>query len=329
MPGNLPYKGDKSNLLVGMESDQGVIASPDRHMGLVLDNASMPDPEIDWIEERVLGGGRELYNKVEGQNLYEGGTINVAPYDGAPLAYLLGKEQGSGPVTLTALEEDIPPTQTIHAMLDAPASSSGPNLVREFYGCTPTSGQIQVGNDGELLCSLDYVAMGVDVTDTTTGDPPANKNPWVFTDTSSNLTLFGTSFARVNDFSLSVSNNIEQGRYIHDDNPEEPYELTYGPVDYQLNTTITVDDRSIYEELLEPTVDGFECSMSFTKPSGDTLTITAKKCNFANAPHDVPAQVSTIDVDVQISPEDLEITVPGGPYLTTSTTAGTSSAAGD
>jgi hypothetical protein len=149
-----------------------------------------------------------------------------------------------------------------------------------------------------------------DTTYNTSTTEPADRQPWIFADTVSDLKLFSTSFARVEQFSFSLTNNLEQGRYVQSNNPENPFEITYANAEIEMSATITVDDRSLYQELLSPTTGGFDAEIEFEKPgSGESLRLTAKRCNFAEAPHEIPGDDSTIQVDVSIIPEDLEIRV--------------------
>lgn len=325
MPGEVPYKPEQAQLAVANESSQDSAASTGyRLFGYVQEATSLPDPSIDWVEERIIGGTREIFNKVEGQNAYEGGSIPVTPYDGAPMAYLLGSdsvatdtdingsaETGTNTHTITALTNDIPPTQTIEAAYFAAASSNASDFVRQFTGATPQSGEISINNEEELVTTLEYMAMGVTTSTSQTESPTVpSRDPWLFHDVASDLTLFGTSFARVSDFSLSVTNNIEDGRYLESTQAPDPFELTYGITEYELSATITVDDDTIYNELVTQSNSAFTAELEFEKPgSGENLRITCSGCDIESAPHDIPAEETTVDVDVTIIPESVTIKV--------------------
>lgn len=321
MPGEHPYKPEQAQIAVAVEPTQGETATPTRAFGLIQEDISLPDPSIQWIEERVIGHNREIFNKVDGQRAYDGGSIPIVPYDGAPIAYILGNESvavdtdidgnaetGTTTHTLTLNYDEIPATQTIEAGYQGVTGQS--NFVRTFSGCLAGSGEIAVNNEGELQTSLDYIAMGVDTgTSLTSGVEPESREPWLFKDVTSNLQMFGTSFARVEQFSLSITNNLDEGRYIQENNPEDPYEITYGNIEYELSASITVDDNSLYQELVGPTEDGFTTQIEFEKPgSGESLRIIAENCNIPQAPHDIP-QENVISTDVAIIPEHIEIKV--------------------
>lgn len=322
MPGNAPYKPEQAQLAVAVESEQAEQETPVRFFGLVQEDTSLPDPSISWIEERVIGHNREIFQKTEGQRAYEGGSIPVVPYDGFPLALVFGQEtvesdtdidgnSASGVTTHTfeANQTTKPPTVTIEAAYRG--TQDQPEFVRRFLGAAPGSGEIAVNNEGELQVALDMIAMDVDTDETiaSLGDVP-EREPWLFADNKSALTIFGTEFARVEEFNISITNNFEQGRYIQPDNPRNPYEIIYGIVEYELSASITVDDKSVYNELVDPTEGGFDTTIAFEKEStGEELRIEATGCNVPEAGHDIPSDATNVNVDVPIIPNSLTIKV--------------------
>jgi len=310
-----PYKGEDTQLAVGVETTQGTSVAPTRVLGKVAEEATPPDPEQEWMVTRVIGGDREPFQKHQGQKTYQGGEVPVILYDGAPLAYLLGSESYTSPThTLTAKQDGKPPSQTMEVVYYG--RGGGTDFVRTFNGCVPASGELSMNNDDELTLSMSYWAMGVSTgSSPTAGISVADRNPWLFSDADSQLSLFGTSFARFQDFSLSIENNLTEGRYIAPDadhpsgDARDPYEITYGNVDYELSATLTVEDSSIYNELINPTSGGFQAQMSFTRPNGDQIQVTATGCNFTEAGHPIPADSSKVEVETTMTPESLTITV--------------------
>ena len=311
-----PYKSEDTQLAVGVEDEQGEAVTPTRAFGKVAEDATPPDPEVDWQPIRVIGGDRRVFQKHEGQREYQGGDIPVILTDGAPIAYALGAEEftedepeaGVNEHVLTPKLDGKPPGQTIEAVYFG--RGGGTDFVRTFNGCVPNSLELSANNDDELTATLSYWAQGVDPGDSpTTGISVHDRNPWLFADAASQLELFGTSFARFIDFSLSVENNLEEGRYIEPDAGRDPFEITYGNVDFDLSATIAIEDDALYQELVDPTAGGFTSTIAFERPNGDTLTIEAKECNFNSAPHELPADSTTIEVETSMTPEDLVITV--------------------
>jgi len=314
-----PYKGEDTQLAVGVESTQGTAVSPTRTLGKVAEEATPPDPEQEWMVTRVIGGTREPFQKHQGQRSYQGGDIPIILQDGAPLAYLLGAESFDDTTTpnthtLTAENDGKPPSQTLEAVYYG--RGGGSDFVRTFQGCVPASGELQMNNDDELTVNLSYWALGVGTgSSPTAGISVPDRDPWLFSDAASQLSLFGSSFARFQDFTLSITNNLQEGRYIVDDaatpsgDAKDPYEITYGNAEYELSTTLTIEDDALYQELLNPTAGGFTAQMAFERSNGDTITITADGCNFAETPHTIPGESGKVEVEATIEPESITIEV--------------------
>lgn len=314
-----PYKGEDSQLVVGTETTQGTSVAPTRVLGKVVEDATMPDPEQEWLVQRVIGGTREVFQKEQGIRTMQGGEVPIVLQDGAPVAYVLGNDSvsGTGPAThtLTAKQDGKPPSQTLEATYYG--RGGGVDFVRTFQGCVPNSCELSMNEDDELTASLSYWAMGVTAgTSPTTGISVPSDDPWLFADASSQLTLFGTSFARFLDFSLSIENNLTEGRYIAPDadhpsgDSRDPFEITYGNADYELTATIVIEDDALYQELISPTAGGFTGTIEFQKGgSGDLFRITVNGCNFTEAPHEIPGESGRIEVEVTIQPESLTIEV--------------------
>lgn len=326
MPGNkAPYKSKNTQLAVGSESEQNSTVAPTRVPGIVADAAQMPDPEIDYLEDRVIGGPRTIFDKRPGQRTYEAGSVTVTPQDGWPFAYLFGKETvntdedvdgnsetGKDTHVFEVLNDDLPPTFTTEAVYYAPSSSSADDFVRTFGGCAVASGTLESDNESQLTVDLDIYAMSVEPGTTSTGsiDVPQTEK-WIFSDASSNLEMFGSSFSRVTDFSLDLDNGLESKYYIESEQSPDPFEILYNIAEFSMDATISIDDNSIYTELARDSDDQnkFTTSIEFTRPNGDTLRVEATGCEFEDAPHEIPDDDQTIDVDVSILPEDVTVYV--------------------
>ncbi len=314
-----PYKGEDTQLVVGLESTQGTSVTPTDVLGKVVEDATMPDPEQEWLVQRVIGGGREIFQQEQGIRTMQGGEIPIVLQNGEPVAYLLGADSvtGTSPSThtITAKEDGKPPSQTLEAVYYG--RGGGADFVRTFQGCVPASGEFSMNEDDELTLSLSYWAMGVSTgTSPTTGVSVPSDNPWLFADASSQLSLFGTTFARFMDFSLSVENNPEEGRYIAPDtdhpsgDSRDPYEITYGNAGYELTATIVIEDDALYQELLNPTAGGFQAIIEFNRGgSGDLFRIQCDGCQFTEAPHEIPGESGKVEVEVTAVPNSLTIEV--------------------
>ena len=318
MPGNDPYKGHDSQIVAGTESEQGTTVTPSRLLGKQVEETSHPDPTVNWYEERLIGGDRELSGKSEGQVVLDGGDYPILPYDGYPIALLLGSydsftadspSTGTDTHVFTPKMDGIPPTATVEATQYG--RGGGDDFVRTFAGVAVMSGELSVDNDSRLQTNLETEAL-----DVTTGTSPTgpiaipDRDPWLFSDISSDFSFAGTSFARLEDFTLSIDNGSESRFYINSATGNFPFEILYGNIDYELAATVTVDDSTLYDELLSSTAGGVAVNIAFTKPSGDRLVIDATAANLEEVPHDTPrGDDEAVSVEASMIPESVTVTV--------------------
>ena len=326
MPSNKPpFKSKNTQLAVGHETEQNAVATVSRVPGIVGEAAQLPDPEVDFLEDRVIGGPRTIHDKRAGLRTYEAGSITVTPQDGWPFAYLFGQETvnidedvdgneetDKNTHVFEVLNDDLPPTFTTEAVYYAPTSSSGSDFARTFGGCAVASGDLSIDNEDQLTVDLDVYAMSVDPdASPTSGIDVPKHEKWIFSDASSDLEMFGTSFARVTDFSLDLDNGLESQYYIESSNAPDPFELLYNIAEFSIDATIAISDDSIYQELVHEggVQNKFEASIDFTRPNGDTLRIVAQGCEIEDAPHEIPDDDQVVEVDVSILPEDVTVYV--------------------
>lgn len=320
-----PQKGHDSRILVGLQSSQRTTVSPTRHLGKIEEETEHPDPEVNWNQEFLIGTGREMHGKTEGQYLYEGGSYPIIPYDGFPLAVLLGSESftadtptaGTNTHTLTAAGASsgsatpVPPSLTVEATHLGRGGAS--DFVRTFNTVVPTSGEISLDNEGRLTTTLDTVAIGVNTGSSPTADPGMpDRNPWLFSDLSSGFTFGGTTVARLEEFTISINQNSSARHYIENTRAPDPYEILYGGrVSYEFTATVTVVDDTFYSELLNPTVGGVSAGMKFTKANGDYVDISLSGNNLSEASHPTPrgegADDDTVQVEMTVIPESLTV----------------------
>lgn len=317
MPGFDPFKGHASQIAVGVETEQGTAVAPTRHLGKLDEETEHTDPEINWYDERLIGGNREVSGRSPGQRSYDGGSYPVILTDALPLAMLFGREDFDSMTnthTIYPRMDGMPPSMTVEATFYG--RGGGADFVRTFDGVTVDSGELGTDNDDRLTCSLETIALGVStgITPTDVGTV-TDADPWIFSDVSSDLSFAGTTFARLQDFSLSVNNNVGARYYITSNvsNRGDPYEILYGNVDYEFTATITIDDSTLYDELVGPTLGGVAANIAFTRSNGDTLTIDLSGLNIQEAPHSTPrgesADDETVDVEATMLPQNATITV--------------------
>lgn len=320
-----PQKGSDTHIIVKKQSSQRTTVTPDRHLGKIEEETEHPDPEVNWHEEYLIGTGREMHSKAEGQYVYEGGSYPIIPFDGYPLAMLLGAEtftadspsSGTNTHTLTVKGASggggKPPSYTIEAAHFGRGGAS--DFVRTFNTVVPPSGEISVDNEGRLTTTLDAIALGVSEGSSPTSTPTMpDRDPWLFSDISSDLSFGGTSVARFEEFNYSLNQNSSPRHYIESTQAPDPFEICYGgQASHDLTLNATVVDNTFYSELESPTSGGISVSFAFLKPSGDKLDFSFSAANVETAGHPTPrgegAEDDTVQVEMDVIPESVTVTV--------------------
>lgn len=293
-----PFARQNAAIAVGMETNHGEPVAPTRTLGKIVEAGDMPDPTVEWQEERTINaGGRELSGKEAGQNTYDGGSLTVLPVDEFPFEFLLGNDaDGDGIIEVN--NDPLPRTMTVEAAYFA--SGTQDDFVRTFAGNAPDTGTIGVDNESQLTIDLDFIAQGVTTGTTATDVGEATGSPWLFHDASSNLNLAGTEYARVTDFEWELSNNLSADYYIHADGAEDPFEISYGNAAHSITATIIPTDDSLYQELIGRD-DAGSASIAFTKPDGAKLEFEYDNIGVSEAPHSFPEEGSP-EVGVSLTP---------------------------
>lgn len=326
MPGNAPFVRHDSQIVVGDEDEQGDSATPTRTIGRLDGDTDMPDPSIEWQEERSISAGasRELTGKQAGRNVYEGGSLPILPHDGFPIAWLLGKDEveedtgltesgstetdeGTTLHTITVSNAALPPTKTVEATYFG--KGGGDDFVRTFAGCAPPTGSIQVDNEGQIRTELDLMALGVDTgTSATTGISEDDRDPWLFHDTESNLSIAGTEYARITNFEWEVTTELEARWYIQNSDPEDPFELLYQNAEHSITVDVTPDDKSLFDDVVGRDDSG-DAHIQFHKPGADErLRFEFGNVGTEDADHPYPEEGSP-DVTLNLIPNTAKVLV--------------------
>lgn len=306
-----PYVRHDSQVLVGVESDQGTSVAPTRTFGKLNGETEMPDPSVDWLEERSISanGGRELTGKYAGQNSYEGGSLPVNPVDGFPLAFAFGNEQyndADDEHVIDVLNAKKPPTATVEATYFG--RGGGDDFVRTFAGITPTSVTLTTDNESRLSTEMETIAMGVSPgTSPTTGITADTRDPFLFDDVSSNLSIAGTTYARVTEFEHELTTNASPEYYIAQESGRDPFEVLYANAEHELTATVKPTDDSLYQSLLGAD-DAGEATITFEKPNGDSIEYVASNVGLEEVPYSFPEE-GAAEVSVTLIPNSVTITV--------------------
>ena len=200
---------------------------------------------------------------------YYGGKIG-----GASIA---ASEEGM----LTMSWDTVPFLGMLHNQADHSAASD------DAY---PTSNQDMPGFG--ILHTIDDADIGDTSTNNLKDRSYPSTNPYFFSN--GTLSLFGTSFARVSDFNISIDNAVESRYYIntrHGKLQRGPSEHREGARAYNMSATLalpdsaaaTGSDRTLFKELLlegdygtntVPNHSGFDITLSFSRGTNDSIVIT-------------------------------------------------------
>ena len=292
------FKSEDSVILYGEETDQGSIVTPDSVLSPIQDEITLPDPEYAYEEEYYIGDGQTAGGKFKGQEDLSGGTLPFKVTQPYELYLLLGnKNTDTGTTTLTLKETDYPPSISLGAKING--------FKRTFVGVTATSGELNVTNEDQLQLDLDFDALGVDTTQSISEPSGENYNTeqtFDFNSTLSNLSIFGSQFARLTDLTITINRNTSYEYYVEDSSG--PFEILYGRPEITMDATIKVSDDSIYQELLDGQTP-FTSNITFENDDYN-LDISLLDCNIRSAPHPIPEE-GAVEVDVEIVAEDIEI----------------------
>ena len=151
------------------------------------------------------------------------------------------------------------------------------------------------------------------------------------------LSFFGVEFARIVNFSLQISNNVEAKYYVSDKGGKRiPSEFIEKNRDYRMSVSIALPDsfssssttKSLWKELIlegnyrgngVQALMGFDMSLTFTRDTNETITITSPSsnastsfdsqgCFFSRATHNID-QESPLQVDGEIIMRDCKVVV--------------------
>ena len=272
--------------------------------GILGEEVRLPDPEIDFHQHRNVGSGANLHVLAAGARRLSG-SIPVTLQNGLPLKYLLGTYSvaGTDPYTHTITCANGKPSSMC---IEAQYNDGTNDFLRYYSGSVVTGGSLAAEEEGFLKCNLDIEsALAVSSTTATASEPTQlETEPYVFCEGAA--TYFGSAYARVLDFNISVKRAFKARRYIQADNACYPYEINFGPRDIEMSTTIVAADdvaqygTGYFKELLDPTGAGTTITLLFTRGLNDTLSVTLTGCAVKAASHPINPAAEDIPVSVEL-----------------------------
>ena len=273
-------------------------------LGILGEEVRLPDPEIEFHQHRNVGSGANLHVLAAGARRLSG-SIPIVLQNGVPLKYLLGTYSvaGTDPYTHTITCANGKPSSMC---LEARYDSGTEEFMRYYSGVVVTGGTIAAEEEGFLKCNLDIeAALAVSsTTNTPSSVSQLTTEPYVFCE--GVATYFGSVYARVLDFNISVKRAFKARRYIQAANACYPYEINFGPRDIEMSTTIVAADdvaqygTEYFNELLDPTSNGSTMKLVFTRGASDTLEIELTGCGVKSAAHPINPSAEDVPVGIEL-----------------------------
>ena len=301
------YRPHLSQLSWGVETafkEVVVQAAQTKVFGLLHEDVSFPDPDVNYDCYSVIGGDRDVAACDELEIVCES-SIPMILQNGELLAMLMGKTvtTGSDPYTHTITGADTLDSMCIEGVLNDGSS----DFVRYARGTKINKGTLEAAEKERLKYSMDIITAITEKTaNTKSSITLLTTKPYFFYQ--GVLSLWGTEFARLKSFNLSIDNMLSPEWYIQSTDGQYAHEINAQERAYELKCTVIAADTAIFDKIGVDTA--FDIDLTFTRTAAaDTLQIknpTAKKCYLKSAPHILPATGGNIPVELTIIPRGIE-----------------------
>lgn len=313
----------------------------------VVQTATLPDPVVDFQPIWTLGTAskRNWYVAYKGKLALAGSIPDIWLLNGNPIYLPIGAcvTSGAGPSYTHTISEAVTlGSFALHATYTDSAGTVA--LMRRYLGGKVNRATFEAAEGDYLKMGIDEMVF-VNLTNDQAGEPyyaagvaditvsyPTTQ-PYLFS--YGTLSLGGTTFARIRNFRLEVSNNLEPKYYVNTTAPSQlPYEYREGHKEYRMACQIDLEDAALYKELVRQgtyssVYKGFQVIITFSRGASDTITFTmpsttpaaggdAMGCLIRTAPHNivtdavVSTQLDIIGRNLQVVVVDAQATVPGG-----------------
>lgn len=280
--------------------------------GLLKEDVTLPDPDVNYDCYPVIGSDRDVFMCDKLEIVCEG-SIPMFLQNGELLAMLMGKCEttGSGtngtdpPFTHTITGADTLKSMCIEAVL----SDGSSDFVRYYRGTMINRGTLEAAEKERLKFTMDVVtAIAEKTSNAKSAITLLTTKPYFFHQ--GVLSLWGTEFARLKSFSLTMDNKLSPEWYIQSTDGHYAYEINVQDREYELKCTIVAADTAIFDHIGTDTA--FDFNLKFTRGTDDWLEIrnpTEKECYLKSAPHNLPASGGKIPVELTIIPRGVEFVV--------------------
>jgi Phage tail tube protein len=328
---NTILRGERFKLAFAPESTYGTDPGTGLYTNVfgVVQSATLPDPLVDITPIYAMGSAsnRNWYVAYRGRLSLSGSIPDIWLLDGRMLYLGIGYPVTTGGPTYTHTINESTALRSfaIHAsLLD---SAGNVALMRRWLGGKCNRMTISAAEGDFVKVSMDdmqfintlndqvgenfYNAGIADITPTY-----PTTEPYIFS--YGTMSLNGNTFARLRDFKIEISNNLDAKYYVTNQAVSRlPYEHREGKREYRMGCNIDVADSTLFKELVRmgtysSVYKGFQVIITFTRATGDTITITtpatapgaggdAMGCLIRSAPYNiVDAPVVTVPLDIMM-----------------------------
>lgn len=277
--------------------------------GILREKVPLPDPKRAYDIYRVIGSLSRIPSFVDSNELVHEGSIPFTVQNGKALVFGLGKSVKTGssaPFTHTIQTDSALPSMVMEAVIGDRTT----DYMRYYTGTKVNRMTLEGTEKGVIKCVLDVISKkGYTGTGTKSTVETVTTKPYQFHQTSTNLNLFGSPFARVLNWSLTVDNHLDANYYWQDTDADLPYEIDEEEQTVEMKATIVPTDLDIFDHI--GVAAEFDVDMVITRAANDTIEIknpTASKCVMPEAPHPLPEK-GRLATDVLIYMKGLEIIV--------------------
>lgn len=285
-----------------------------------------PDPEREWIEKYQLGAAnsRRIEQLIEGKYTLNG-NIPFVMQNAKMFAYALGSDSFNAGTHTIKTEKALPSFAMMVSRLDGGA---GNDYHRIFSGSKIDQFSIGADDSGEVKASMNVISQNVTINSADAAPTVTGYDDELYWFKDSTMTFWGSPIGRLQDFELTISNNLKPKRYFKSTAANTLSELLEGKQQFNIKATVTVDDASVYTQLLSGI--GFDISLEFERGTNDSLLIGSDisavngsigggnhMCRIIKAPHVVPED-DEVNVPIEIVMQNMYVVAAddyGGSYL--------------
>jgi hypothetical protein len=120
------------------------------------------------------------------------------------------------------------------------------------------------------------------------------------------MTLFGSIFARMKEWSLSGDNKLKDAGYWRRNNGAYSQDVIEEEREYQMTVKANIVDSTLYDQLTARSA--VTAQLDFSRGASDTLQILCSNCEIEESPHPIPEK-GAFEPEMVLFPKTVKITI--------------------